>query len=295
MIIAKSQTSTIPHQSKTPALSLARQFDKAASSYDASAFVQAQVIERLCKQITENRILKTATPRNNVAYFVDIGSGTGALYRSLNQVCEKKCEDTRQHWLNIDLSHGMLRHSQSSLPNLDEKGLAAHRPKPYYIQADANKLPFIEASVQNVYSSMALQWCNSPSVALNEIARVLIPRGQAHLALMVAPSFSHVKACWDQAGYMPRVNDFHTSEAWLDALPSRLSLKSNSLISIAQKFDSLKDLLMSIKSVGANTTMQQKSRYMSKQEYQSVEQCIRMSEKGLLLNYEVLFLHLQKQ
>ena len=68
--------------------------------------------------------------------------------------------------VGLDIAEGMLRHARAA------------SAAPHWVCADAEQLPLAADSVDLVFSSLALQWCETPGQALREIARVLKPVGR---------------------------------------------------------------------------------------------------------------------
>jgi ubiquinone/menaquinone biosynthesis C-methylase UbiE len=74
--------------------------------------------------------------------------------------------------VGCDFSHGMLRRG------------AARDPGVGWVQADALRLPFADASIAALVSTEAFHWFPDQPAALAEFRRVLEPRGKLLLALI---------------------------------------------------------------------------------------------------------------
>lgn len=87
------------------------------------------------------------------ARVLEIGSGTGEFAELV------------RNWVGIDLARNAARHTQ--------------RP---FLVASAESLPFPEATFDAAWSVTVLEHLPRPELALEELARVLKPRGLAYLA-----------------------------------------------------------------------------------------------------------------
>ena len=131
-----------------------RAFDSAAATFDAAAAVHSEIRGRLLERLDVVRI--------DPAVVVDLGAGTGQGSRAL------KDRYRRAQVVAVDLSAAMLaqarRHQRWLRP--------FHR-----LAGDAHQLPLRDASVDLVFSNLALQWCNDPDAVFRETRRVLKPDG----------------------------------------------------------------------------------------------------------------------
>lgn len=93
---------------------------------------------------------------------LDVGSGAGQILQHLVHMADRDCRI-----VGFDLSRGMLRRARSHI---------GHRPE--YIAGDVCALPFENGSFDCVTCGWVLEHVPTPLVALQEIARVLSPRGR---------------------------------------------------------------------------------------------------------------------
>ncbi len=298
-------------------------FDKAALNYDANADVQKKAVSLLHQQVMLSEVQGTnATRVQSAQISLDIGCGTGAIYRQLQSDIAYKSGAQSAQWLHLDISHAMLAKARNLNDATWSSPHLANRPVSHFTQGDAYHLPVQSNVIQHVYSSMALQWCNNAALVLAEISRILSTGGAAHLAIMIAPSFSHISECWQRAGYAPRVNTFLNAEDWITSLPASLELVSSNEQCITSQHKNLRELLVSIKSVGANATTTSSSvpsttttaatasiaattvdkvdnasqiKCLTRGELHDVEKECSASNEGFMLDYHLLFLHLRKR
>ncbi len=65
-----------------------------------------------------------------------------------------------------------------------------------YVVADAESLPFEDASFDYVFSSLALQWCIDLSYPLREIRRILTANGKGCFSTLVDGSLRELRDSW---------------------------------------------------------------------------------------------------
>lgn len=178
---------------------VAKHFSAASGQYDRYAQVQKQIAQ------VNLELLNKVRAGQHAAYSVDLGCGTGIHTKTLAAMSE--------NCLAIDISLGML---ETAKRNHAETTTAANK-KIQYCTGDADSLPLQSGTVDIVHSSMALQWCSSPNIAFDEIARVLSKNGSAQLAIMLDSSLHELRQAWDSLGIASRVNQFFTQQQWLEA------------------------------------------------------------------------------
>ena len=158
---------------------VAKSFGAASDSYIQGARLQQQVaLDALA-----------LLPKQPYGHLLDLGCGPGWLHPRLIQHCQKLTA--------IDLSAGMLaRAAQANIAS-------------QYLQADAQQLPLADASVDNVFSSLMLQWCATPQRAVQELCRILRPGGTMLLSTLVQGSMAEFQQSWAAVD-----NDAHQLELW---------------------------------------------------------------------------------
>ena len=153
-----------------------RAFGRAASTYDAAAIVPAEARDELLRRLDYVAV----EPR----LVVDAGAGTGQASRAL------KRRYPRARVVAVDVAFAMLRAS----------GRRAwwHRAPPFdRLCGDLERLPFADASVDLLFSNLALPWCD-PDRALAEARRVLAPRGLLSLTTLGPDTLRELRAAWAQ-------------------------------------------------------------------------------------------------
>ena len=162
-----------------------RSFERAARDYDAAAVLQHQVGERLLERLE----LTTVAP----VRVLDVGCGTGRPTRALVQ------RYRGAQVLGVDIAPGMLRMAQRRQPWF--------RPA-RFVCADAAALPFPAESVDILYASLVLQWCEDLDATFLEWRRLLKPHGLLLFSTLGPDTLKELRAAWSAVDGFNHVNKF---------------------------------------------------------------------------------------
>ena len=203
-------------------VAVAQSFSRAASTYDAVADLQRHVATHLLQKLP---------PAERV---LDIGAGTGAITARLAE---------QAHVVALDFAEGMLQFARAAHP----------RKNIQWLCGDAENLPLAPASVDAVFSSLALQWCENLAAALAEIARVLKPGTRAAIATLGPQTLSELRAAWAAVDQHVHVNPFVAR----DVIDKAIRLAGLSLIaweeeSVVLEYAELRELTRELKALGAH-------------------------------------------
>ncbi|MBU2897848.1 malonyl-ACP O-methyltransferase BioC [Vibrio hepatarius] len=237
---------------------IAEAFGKAAGNYDSHAAFQREVGARLLKFLPSDIRGKTV---------LDLGCGTGYFAALL-----------RQRGANViccDLSKKMLERAKRRC------GVSKMR----YQQGDAESLPFASQSIDLVFSSLALQWCNDLSVPLREMRRILKPNGGIYFSTLLDGSLCELKESWKAIDEYQHVNDFYRIDEINIALaqsgcrPSQLDLPT-----ITVWYNSAFSLMRDLKGIGASYVQGRSQGLTSRSMLLQVEQAYQRfrNHKGLV-------------
>lgn len=257
----------IRHEGGTPNRPLiAAHFDKAAISYLQAATLQQQVAQDLAK------LLPAHCP-----VLLDVGCGPGWYHPQFKQHCIEL-------WA-VDLSAAMLAQAQAV-------GGASR-----YLQADVCQIPLPDQSVDLIFSSLMLQWCNQPGKALAEMCRLLKPGGQLLLTTLVQGSLAEFQHSWALVDNDTHQLDFIAADCFIDLL-QHPDLRVSSQQKLYQvHYSDVWSLARGFKQIGANFVQGRKGQgLMGKQRWQRfAEQYEHFRDaKGLPLSYQVLQLVVTK-
>ncbi|QYJ80625.1 malonyl-ACP O-methyltransferase BioC [Shewanella acanthi] len=248
---------------------IAERFSAAADHYHEHNSVQRMSAASLLAQFQ---------PRGCV---LDIGAGPGTAF-STQSNGEKDIKV-----FALDIALGMLQKLKQSFPRYQ------------VICADAEQLPLLGHSIDSIYSNLALQWCGNFPAAIAEFERVLKVGGECHLSIVADGSLAQLSTLG------LRVNGFLTIEVLKAAFcHSKWQFIEAELIPMTVYFESLKDLLYSIKGVGASVHSSQTSLHSDTQQVQlrgrkdwqalvAKAQNLRQAE-GIPLTYQIAQLRVRR-
>jgi malonyl-CoA O-methyltransferase len=165
--------------------SIRESFDRASGQYDAAAVLQARVADELLERLAFFKFQPQVV--------VDLGSGTG---RGTEQL---KNRYRRALVVALDMAPGMLREARRRLRLFRRFERVC---------ADAMRLPFADSSIDVVYSSLMLQWCDPLDIAFSEIRRVLKPEGFFAFSTFGPDTLKELRAAWADVDEYNHVNQF---------------------------------------------------------------------------------------
>ena len=164
-------------------------FDRASAGYEAAAQLQRGVADELMDRLQTFKF----EPR----VVLDLGAGTGRATREL------KRRYPRALVVALDMSPGMLREARR------HQRLFRHFQR---VCGDAMRLPFADASVDVVFSSLMLQWCDPLDAAFLEIRRVLKPDGFFAFSTFGPDTLKELRTAWREAdGYTDSAGHIHVN------------------------------------------------------------------------------------
>lgn len=165
---------------------IARQFSRAAGSYDAHAALQREVGERLMERLDGLQFQPEA--------ILDLGCGTGVQARALS------ARFPGARLIASDLSGPMLKHA---------RGRRGWWKKCFeMIQANASALPLAEDSLDLVFCNLMLQWCEQPEQVFAGLRRALKPGGLLLLSTFGLDTLSELRQAWATVDSAPHVGRF---------------------------------------------------------------------------------------
>jgi malonyl-CoA O-methyltransferase len=170
-------------------------FDRASAGYESAAHLQAQVAQELLGRLEIFRFAPGVV--------LDLGAGTGRVSRALAR------RYPRAQVIALDLAPGMLREARRH----QSLWRRFHR-----VCGDALSLPLADGSVDVVFSSLMLQWCEPLDTALREVRRVLRPEGFFAFSTLGVDTLTELRAAWAQADGYNHVNHFPDVQEVGDAL-----------------------------------------------------------------------------
>ncbi|AXO63338.1 malonyl-[acyl-carrier protein] O-methyltransferase BioC [Pseudomonas sp. phDV1] len=250
---------------------VAASFSRAAASYDSVAELQRSV---------GNQLLAYLPASLQPLRWLDLGSGTGHFTRALAE------RYAPSEGLAVDIAEGMLRHARP-------QGGAAH-----FIAGDAEALPLHDASVDLLFSSLALQWCGDFPRVLSEAQRVLRPGGVLAFSSLCVGTLQELRDSWLAVDGFVHVNRFRRFEDYQQlCAASGLQVLTLQREAEVLHFPDLRSLTTSLKELGAHNLnpgrpggLTGRSRIRALIE---AYECFRQAQ-GLPATYQVVYGVLQK-
>jgi malonyl-CoA O-methyltransferase len=167
-----------------------RAFERAARTYDAAAVLQHEVCRRMLSRLDFIR----QVPRT----VLDAGSGTGNALAGLMRRYPAATV------VALDIALAMLVRGRRRSPWW-RRLLGRQMPA---VCADIENLPLAEASVDMVWSNLALQWVNEPQRTFAEMRRVLAPGGLLMFSTFGPDTLKELRLAWAGADGHTHVNRF---------------------------------------------------------------------------------------
>lgn len=266
-------------------------FNKAADSYDAAAIVQQEVCCRLLERLEYIK----AEPK----LILDVGSGTGQGTLGLARqypdaaivamdIAEKMLIKNRIMLDKEYQASGIFNQLKSVLGTVTQKNITQ-------VCADAEYLPFADASVDLIFSNLTIQWCFDLSDLFREFRRVLKPGGFMLFTTFGQDTLKELKASWAEVSDKVHVNGFVGIHDIGDAL---YNVQAENPVMDSEKivlnYRTIKQILLEIKAVGAhNQNSGRHKGLMGKYRLQSMYQAYEQfhTEQGYPVTYEILYGH----
>jgi malonyl-CoA O-methyltransferase len=214
-----------------------KHFDAKAECYESSAVLQREVCDRMLERL---QLVKLQPQR-----IVDVGAGTGWGVAGLMQ------HYRTAQVLALDISVPMLMRSKS-------KGGWLRKPK--LICGDAEAIPLADNSVDIVFSSLMLQWCDAEKV-FAEFQRILTPGGMLMFSSFGPDTLKELRYSWRQVDDKSHVNEFVDMHDLGDALlASGFAEPVMDMDVMTLTYKDAKSVMMDLKNIGANTPVENISR-----------------------------------
>ena len=205
-------------------------FDRASTTYEAAAVLQARVGDELLERLDFFKFEPDIV--------ADLGAGTGRLTGELKRLYK------RATVIALDTAPGMLREARKHF------GLFRRFER---VCADARRLPFATASVDVVVSNLMLQWCDDLDVAFAEIRRVLKPDGFFSFTTFGPDTLKELRTAWAAVDDYTHVNTFIDMHDIGDAL-GRMGLTEPVLDveRVTLTYPDVLSLMRDLKTIGAH-------------------------------------------
>lgn len=205
---------------------IAESFSRAAVSYDSVAELQRQVGLDLLHRL----------PDETVPVVVDLGCGTGYFGPLLQRRL------TPDHLISIDLAQGMLQYARQYRAMTNTSWLCG----------DAESLPLADNSVDLIFSSLAIQWCENLPALCSEVARVLRPGGRFLFSTLGPGTLSELRTAWSSVDRYQHVNRFISFATLTDHARQYFSTVNIIEQPRVLLYNELRELTNELKGIGAH-------------------------------------------
>lgn len=231
---------------------ISRDFDKAANSYDEHAIIQRKAADYLFSTI-KNEI-------SNHTLTLDAGCGTGYFHELLRK------NKIYCPLLQTDIAYNMCRKSAEYASPAQYGGV-------YTFASDIEKLPLSPQSIDIAFSSLTLQWTDLEMV-LSQLNNALKHNGKVAIATIGEGTLFELKQASLIGKKSLSINDDFKNEKEIKELFIKHGFKNitTQTQTIKMEHDNLKNLLTSIKGVGAIYKGKRNNKYLGKDYFRQVEQ-----------------------
>ena len=242
---------------------VAQAFGRAAQHYEQHAELQ---------RLSGDALLARA-PAVFGPHLLDAGCGTGWYSR---------CWRDRGRTITaLDLSPAMLATAR-------EQQSAQH-----YLLGDIDDLPLPDASVDGVWSNLAVQWSSDLRTALQQFLRVTRPGGAVLFSTLLDGSLHEVHHAWAQLDGRAHANRF-LSAAQFHTATTQLPLHAEQQI-ITLHFSSALSAMRSLKGIGATHLHSGRgANVLTRSQLAQLEQHWPHDEAGYRLSYHLMYGVLRK-
>jgi malonyl-CoA O-methyltransferase len=231
---------------------IARQFSRAAKTYDRVAQLQQTMSDRLIAKL----------PPSATGQLVDFGCGTGSSLLAL--------ADSRNLSLaGFDLSESMIEVATQKRSQKADDSIRLW-------VADISRSGLTNASIDVVFSNAAIQWSDLRSV-FTEMFRVLKPKGQLLISTFGPKTMMELQQAWKAIGdESPRVHRFPSAEEIREALhESGFIVSTIESEVVGLTYPSLRELFLSIKHLGATNASAHRNRgLLGREKFKHFCQCL---------------------
>lgn len=250
---------------------IAEDFGRAAHVYSRHADLQLDVAKRLL----ENALISVP----DGATVLDVGAGPAVLA----QLMGSRPEPCWQI-ISLDLAEAMCRE--------------AHRVTDAVVCADMGEIPLPDASVDVVWSSLALQWTEDVQPVLEEWYRVLRPGGKLVCATFGPATLQELRQAFEsiEGPGSARVSQFVGGNVLSRAL-EQSGFCGVQMISYqdVRHYDGVMHLLRTIRAIGAENKRDDRPRSLTgKRVFSQLEALYPQQKEGIFASWDVICIEAKK-
>jgi len=216
-----------------------RAFERAAASYDQAAVLQREVADRMFERLDYMKL--------DPARLLDAGAGTGY------GTCLLAGRYPRAQLFALDLAQSMLHAARGAQPWWKRALPMLGGSNTSYVCGDVDRLPLAASSVNAIWSSLTLQWCNEPEKTFREFHRVLAPGGLLMFSTFGPDTLKELRQAFagiDGYTHVNRFVDMHDLGDMLGYAGFAAPVMDMEIITMT--YADVKTLLRELKDIGAH-------------------------------------------
>jgi malonyl-CoA O-methyltransferase len=262
------------NNSQKPAIlkrDILRSFNKAASTYDAAAFLQREVADRLLERLGYFSI--------KPQIILDIGAGTGYTTKLL----ERRYKNAKI--IAFDIAAEMLRTSKKNKKWFDRK---------HYICGDAEKLPFGNQVADIIFSNLMLHWVGNTERVVKELQRVLKQDGLLLFTTLGPDTLFELRESWgacDNGVHVHPFIDMHHVGDFL--LKAGFADPVIDMEFITITYNDIKQIFIDLKNLGTHNIARERRKGLTGKakfnQFMSAYEKFRNAEGLIPMTYEVIY------
>lgn len=233
-----------------PKRHIARKFNRAALTYDATADLQhtvgRELVDRLVKlNLSPERLL-------------DLGAGTGQITQLLSR------QYPQSTIFAIDLAPNMLFYATERLDSTAR-----------LICADFEAVPIKSSCMDLIFSNMSLQWSFALQSTLQDIVRCLRKSGVMALTLLVDDTLHELSLTYKKLFGFGRVNHCYSHQAVITAVEAAgAKILLQDITRYQKNFQHVSQLAYFLRKTGASHSLQpSQSLPLNKSTWQALQTC----------------------
>lgn len=267
MVVLNEPNNRITAETFVEVDKIKQHFGGSAHTYKLGAQLQYKVGQTLLTKVHSNPV--------NVC--LDLGCGPGLFSQELGSNSE--C------LISLDLSLPMLKTNAQSSNK---------------VQGNSHNLPLLNESVDLVFSSLMIQWCDFYEV-LSQVYRILKPGGKAVISTLIKGSLTELEQAWTK---IDNDNHVHCYLAMEELVEYTNKIKWQRIVIEQEKetfwFKDVISLAKELKHLGANHVESRKNKgLMTKSKWQKMESeyqnlFFEEDKNAIPASYQVVYIELIK-